>query len=228
MASKFKPYAAQRTASVALPHCIVAAETFEGVLIVYERPAMPELGRLGVGVSDLVIHNNNLPDTKHPALVVENTSLQDALTRIKRVMLAHGASAEAVRLIGELSPFSKKELDTMADKLKGKAPAAKEAKTKPVGGGGKAAAAKDAAPAKGKGNPAALAKAQEAAAGKRAELATKKIKVLNKKHGAREGTKRATQLDIVLGAKTVGDAIEAGAQMVDIRFAEAQGFISIG
>lgn len=98
-------------------------------------------------------------------------------------------------------------------------PATKEPKVKPVGGG-----LKD----KPKGNPAALAKAREARVSKTSELKLQKIKVLNKDHGARAGSNRAAMLDIVLKAKTVGEAIDNGASMVDVRFAEKSDFISIG
>ena len=95
----------------------------------------------------------------------------------------------------------------MASKLEKKA----EAKAAPAK---KAAAAKaDKAPAakkeaaKPKGNPEALKKAHEAAAGKRAEMDARKIKPLikPKDNPAREGTFRHTMLNDLLGAKTVGE-----------------------
>jgi hypothetical protein len=65
----------------------------------------------------------------------------------------------------------------------------------------------------------------------RARYAGKKIKVLNKQHGAREGTKRAQGLDIILGSKTTDDALpklaKIGADPSFIRFAVEQKFISL-
>ena len=59
----------------------------------------------------------------------------------------------------------------------------------------------------------------------------KKIKVLNKKHDAREGTKRAKALDILLSAKTTDEAIpklaKIGANNTFIAFAIAQKFIAL-
>lgn len=150
-------------------------------------------------------------------------------------MLNHGAEAEAVRLIGELSPFTKKELQTMADKLKSKGkPADAAAKGK---GKTAPAAAADAAPAtkaKGKGNPEALKKAQEASAGKRAEARAKKIKALKKPKDieAREGSFRAQMLTDLLGCngKTVGDFYEMNDKYDAgcLRFATEAGFVSVG
>lgn len=49
--------------------------------------------------------------------------------------------------------------------------------------------------------------------------------VVNRDHGARPGSKRAIQLDIVFKHKTAQSAKAAGAEAVDLSFAIAQGFI---
>lgn len=49
--------------------------------------------------------------------------------------------------------------------------------------------------------------------------------VLNRDHGARAGSKRAIQLDIVFKHTSTNSAKAAGAEAVDISFAEKQGFI---
>lgn len=194
---------------------LIAAQSFCGVRAVECRATMPSQ----LGVVDRFIPAWQLHAFRDPPEGAE-TSLQSALTGLKTDAVLHGASPEAVMLLGALSPFSEEELEVMADKLKTKTSAAK----KP------AAAAKTPAKApaaKGKGNPEALAKAREASDGKRAAVRAMKITVLNKDHGARAGSNRATRLDIVLKAKTVEAALENGADMVDVRFAEKQGFIKL-
>jgi hypothetical protein len=61
--------------------------------------------------------------------------------------------------------------------------------------------------------------------------AGKKIKVLNKEHGARQGTKRQIVMDIILKSKTTDEAIplivKAGANNSFIAFAVAQGFVEL-
>lgn len=228
---KFKPYAARVTYGSVFPHCIVAAEAFEGYMVVYERPAMPEIGPLGLGVSALWWHKDRVSTPKGAIIRDENTTLQVGIARIKKAMLTHGAVAEAVTLIGAISPFTDKELKTMAEKLKGKAAPAKTDKAPAKGKG-----ADKAAPAtKGKGNPEALAKARAASEGKRAEMRLKKIKALKKPKEieAREGTFRHRMLTDLLASKTVGDFYDAakGDDKYDagcLRFAEGAGYVTVG
>lgn len=224
---KFKPYPGIRRDGL-FNRCIVIAATFRGALVIYERPAMPELGRLGTGVCCMDWHEDHLPGGVYPNITLdEKTTLQSSIARIKEVMLKHGAQAEAVRLIGELSPFTDKELNIMAEKLKGKTPAAKVEKAPK--------ADKAAAPAKAKGNPEALAKARAASDGKRAEARLQKIKPLKKAKEieAREGTFRHRMLSDLLAAKTVGDFYESakGDDKYDagcLRFAEGAGYVTVG
>lgn len=220
---KFKPYPATRMSAMLLKQCIVVAPTFEGALVVYERPAMQELGRLGVGVNVLVWHNQNLPGGAWPDIAVDNNiTLQAAISRIKGVMLTHGACAEAVRLIGELSPFTEKELKIMADKLASKGAAkAAPAKKAPAGKGG------------GKGNPEALEKARAAQGAKKAEQMADKRKITLTDKGKEKLKKGGdssaiTNLTAMRDAKTVGAAITGGLSMGDIKYAEGSGTISLG
>lgn len=218
--SKFKPYAALLTAGKFVPNCIVAAETFMGVRVVYERPAMPELGSLGLGVLVAEWHERYLPENNtFPAFSRdENTSLQSGILRIKRSMLDHGATAEAVRLIGELSPFTAKELNSMAEKLKGKAAAPKADK---------------AAPAKGKGNTEALAKAREARTAEGAK--DKKYKVLTKLKDIKLRENSWTEaMTTAIVNNTSTDAAKAeiaehkefGDRRLDFKWAADKGYIS--
>lgn len=192
---------------------LVVGRTFDGVRAIGRQV---HFDGVTPGVVHRTIHDEHLRHYPKD----ENTSLQSFFTGLKEEMLTHGATALAVQWVMEMepAPFSEKELNIMSEKLKGKAkPAAKTTK---------AAAPKADKPAR-KGNPEALAKAREAKSAGREANRSKKIKVLNKNHGARAGTNRANMLDIVIKAKTVGDAIDGGATMVDVRFAEKQGFIEL-
>jgi hypothetical protein len=171
---------------------LVLGRTFQGVFGVALNPAY--VPGVQVGVTDCVVldwHLRNYPR------IEEETSLHSLISSIKESMLAHGATSLAVQWIGEWSPFTEEELSIMATKLKTKgaeAAPAKEAKT----------------PAKGKGNPEALAKAREARSADSAESDKRKIKIVNKENPFREGSNRAASFDALKGAKTVADYKEAG------------------
>lgn len=164
-----------------------------------------------MGVTHAVIPARSLRN--YSVVDDENTSLQSILKGLKEEMLAHGATPLAVQWIGELSPFSEQEFTIMADKL-----------TKPV----KAAKAAPADKPKSKGNPEALAKANAARAEANAGPDKRKITVLKKPHGAREGTTRATLLDTIYKSKTVQDAVDAGVKKSDVAWAARAEYISIG
>lgn len=95
----------------------------------------------------------------------------------------------------------------------------------PAAKGKKAATAKPA-----KAAAAAASKAEKKADG-RTSYAGKKIVVLNKEHGAREGTKRAIGMDIIIGSKNTDDALpklaKAGCDASFIRFAVDQKFVKL-
>lgn len=128
--------------------------------------------------------------------------------QFKERALRHGATPEAVRLLGLLCPFSKEELNTMAEKKlapkKGDAEGLKSAAKKAPVGGGKA----EKAPAR-KGNPEALAKAREASSAKQDAFKAEKLTVLvkAKDSGLRGG--RLAKLEFVEKAKPkkVGDVL---------------------
>lgn len=206
----FTPYEVRDPASVIGGRLLIVGTTFCGVRAVgYNRAYMP--GSM-LGVTERVIPDEQT--AQYHEIHDENSSLQSIFSRIKEQMLTHGASRLAVQWVHDLEPFDEKELKIMAEKLKSK-------KTKPVGGGGKLAEGK----AK-KGNPEALAKARAA----RAENAgpdTRKIKVLKKPHGAREGTKRAELLDTIYSSKTVEEAVNAGVSKSDVSWAAREEYISL-
>jgi len=229
----FEPFAARVRHQTPFPRVIVAAEGFEGFMVVYERPAMPELMELGLGVTVLWWHKDRINTPLGYASRDENTTLQDALVRIKKSMLSYGATAEAVMLIGAISPFTTEELNIMAEKLARKTLPA-DPKVKPVGGGGAVVAkASRAAAAKEGLEP----KPKEAGENKRAAARLVKIKALKKikEIVAREGTFRLEMLTAVLTAKTVGEFYEMspmeGKSKFDascLRFAEEHGYVSLG
>lgn len=155
-----------------------------------------------LGVRDRVIPNHLMK-----RYTLEEIPLQSALEELKVQMLAEGATPEAVRLVGEHIPLSEKELSIMAAKLTKKTTAPKATK----------------AP-----------KAEKAAKAPKAEKApkeadTRKIKVLKKDHGARDGSKTAERYDAIIASKTVDEALSNDLiKMADINYAVKQGIVSLG
>lgn len=150
---------------------------------------------VSVKVIDRVIQDWQL---RNYPRVGEERSLQDIISGIKKSMLDHGASSLAVEWIGALSPFTQKELNTMAEKLK----------TKNTG-------VTDSAPAKAVKAPkvAKPAKApKETGERTRAPAVedTRKIKLVSKKNPYREGSNRAAAFNALKNAKTVADYKAAG------------------
>lgn len=81
--------------------------------------------------------------------------------------------------------------------------------------------------AKADGKKSGLAKAQEANAGQRAELHAKKIHMLTKENPKREGTEAHKRFELYKNGMTVGEAIEAGITMSDIRYNEEHGHLEL-
>lgn len=207
-----QPYFVQDPTSVVggpTGRLLVTAPSFRAVRVVQRR--------LVVGtryaVIDRVIMEADLSNFNK--IPLENSSLQSALLELKQFMLNHGASPEAVQLFHGVMPFTTKELNIMATKL-----ARKPAATKTTAAAKKAPARK--APAKAKATP-AKAKATPAEAFED----TRKIKVLKKEHGAREGTKRAAMLDSIYASKTAQEALDAGVAKGEIAWAAREEYISL-
>lgn len=187
---------------------LVLGPTFCGVRAIARVPYMPGLQH---GVRYRVIPEWMI---RHFALTVpEEASLQSIYEGIKSEMLSHGADPLAVQWLGELSPFTEKEMRIMADKLKTKGAAAPKKEAAKKEGGGR------------KGNPEALAKARAA----RAEAGpdTRKITVLKKENPYREGSNRAASFAALKGAKTVEDYKNAGGAVKYISRWESEGIISL-
>ena len=202
--------------------------TFEGFRAVGRQ--VHETGSM-MGVTHAVIPARNLHN--YSIIDDENSPLQVVISGLKGEMLEHGATPLAVQWIGELSPFTEQEYNTMADKL-----------TKPVGKGGALKAEKpakddaaDATPKAAKpkkaGNPAALEKAREKATAARGERDKLKITVNTDKKANpyREGSKAHATFELFKQHKTVGDVRAAATDAHDlgyINYASRDGHISLG
>jgi hypothetical protein len=151
------------------------------------------------------------------------TSLSESVASLKRQGLKFGATLEAIQLLGTLTSLTTTEEAMMADakKLARKEELKAAAKEAPVKGN-KAAATGDAP--KKKGNPEALAAARAA---KDSGPDNRKITVLKKDHGARDGTKRADLLNKIFKNKTVQAAVDAGVKKSDVSWAAREGYISL-
>lgn len=195
------PYLVRDPNQIAGGLWLVCERTFCGVIAVARCVYMP-------GV-DLAVRKRIIMDWELPRFTPvpwsEETTLQSFLLGIKRDAVEHGAQAEAVQLLGSLSPFEEKEMIIMAEKLTKKAAP-------------KAAPKKEAAPKKA---PAPKKEAADTGPDKR------KIAVLKKPHGAREGTKRADLLDAIYKSKTVQDALDAGVSKNDVAWAARAEYIAI-
>lgn len=192
----FDPYLVRDPYSMAKVRWLVLGRTHWGVYAVGKVVYMPGTQ---VGVVDRVIQDWHL---KNYPRCEEESSCASLIQDIKSEMLTHGATSMAVQWVSEYSPFSEKELNAMAEKLKTKAAKSGGKGPRPVGTPTKAAA-------KNKGNPEALAKAREAGAAKRTESHARKLKILvkAKDSGLRGG--RLAKLKALEDAKpkTVGEAL---------------------
>lgn len=150
--------------------------------------------------------------------------------------LTHGATPEAIRLLGLICPLTKQEEAMMAEKLKTKGSvkaADKEglkaaAKDAPVGKKPKVAPAEAKAEApKKRGNAEALAKAREARKEAGSGPDKRKITVLKKDHGARAGTDRQKTLDLLFKHKTAQSALDAGVTKQWLAWADREGYVEL-
>jgi hypothetical protein len=190
---------------------LLAAPTFMGFMLVETVLVVRDVN---LGVQARAIHQDRIgPDKQfRPVTPDQKYNLQSILNRFREEAVSNGATPEAVTLLDPILRFDDKEKAIMAEKLT-KKPAAK--------------AAPKAAAAKPKGNPEALAKAREAKAAASAGPDKRKISVVKKPHGAREGTTRATLLDTIYKSKTVQDAVDAGIKKSDVAWAARGGYIAL-
>ena len=148
------------------------------------------------------------------------------LAWLREQALRGGATPDAIRLLGAIKPFSKKEVADMAEKLKSKS-AAKADKDGLKSAAKKAPVAKKSGGGK-RGNPEALAKARAA---RSSGPDTRKITTLKKAKdiGAREGSYRHTMLTDLLSSKTVQEFRDKNSKYSagDLRYAESAGYIKL-
>lgn len=204
---------------------IAIAESFEAVRVVH-RTIYPEPRVVDHTILRMHISKDRETSTKDRTIYyvppASETPLPTHLAYLRRHALEAGATPEAVRLLGSLEPWTKKEEAIMAEKLKSKGTAAKPDKDGLKAGAKKAPAGG----AKKRGNPEALAKARAARSN---EPDNRKIKVLIKKPEAREGSYRARMLAALVSSKTVAEfrakdkAFTAG----DLGYAVKAGIVSV-
>ena len=211
-APTFDPVVVRDPYSMVGARWLIVGETFQGVKAVGYQPAhAPPM----LGTVDRVIQAQHLPNYSEAP---ENSSLQSFVESLKALMVAHGASPLAVEWIGDISPFSEKELNIMADKLKTKT----EKAAKP--------AAKSPAPRKG--NPQALEMARAARASAAKENRKYKTLVKLSDIKLREGSWTATMVTVIMTNKTTDDAKaelakdkQFGDRRLDFGWAEGKGYI---
>lgn len=191
---------------------LVVAPTFEGWRLVEQTLTAPGWGQPAFRVRD--VHKDRVGPGRQFAPPAEGSkySLQSVLNEFKEKIVELGGTPEAIRLLDQFIGFDTKEKKIMAEKLNKKAPPKK-------------ADAKGAS--KSKGNVDALRKAREARAAN-AGPDNRKISIIKKPHGAREGTARAGILDSIYKAKTVQQAVDSGVKKNDVTWAAREGYISIG
>lgn len=235
--TKFQPYVVQHRDMLTM-HYVVAQETFCGHVAVFRPLVMPGLG---FGIETRLVMDGD------KRFAPSNKPLQPALAELKQSLLVHGGAPEAVRLLNELVPLTKKELLMAKEKLAGKAAASKTpapvkaaAGPKPAKAAPKAApAAKEPAvkePAAKKALPPALQKAADAKKAAGAANDGKKLMVTTDKKANpyRDGTKAHATFEHfkVFHGKTVGEmkaASDGDAHDLGyLRYAARDGHIKVG
>lgn len=231
--TKFQPYVVQHRDMLTM-HYVVAQETFCGHVAIFRPIVMPGLG---YGIETRLVMEGD------KRFAPSNKPLQSALAELKQSLLVHGGAPEAVRLLNELVPLTKKELLMAKAKLAGKAAASKtpapvkaaDDATKAAKAAPKAApAAKE--PAAKKTLPPALQKAADAKKAAGAANDGKKLSITTEKKANpyRDGTKAHATFEHfkVFHGKTVGEmkaASDGDAHDLGyLRYAARDGHIKVG
>jgi hypothetical protein len=221
-----------RTGCLTYP-IIAIEETFHAVrvvhMIIYPERKVGDHSILRANIA-ADRESSNTQDTVYYVPSASENPIQTHLAALRRNALEYGATPEAIRLLGSLEPWTKKEEATLSEKLKAKGKASpnkdalKEAATStPV-------AKKNTASAepKKRGNPDALRKAREARA---SGPDTRKIKALIKPKdiAARAGTYRHTMISDLLAAKTVQEFRDKNPKYSagDLRYAIGANIVSV-
>lgn len=209
---EFQPYVVADPASALggsrFARLLVVSRTFCGVRAVGRVMNVESQ----LGVVDRVLSDWQLPLYRRLPETEERT-LQSIVDDLKNDALLHGATPEAVVLLGNVSPFSEKELNVMAEKLKKKTATKKAPKAE------------------------TKAKAPKANAGEKATRAPRttldeKAKIsLTEKGEARlakgSASGAAANLAVMKKAKTVGKALAEGLKTADITYAVKTGTVEL-
>jgi hypothetical protein len=222
-----------RTGTIKSP-LLVVGDSFESYRVVYQDRELFKNKVCDGTVLYAHIAENHEASHKANTIYYKQASAPELLASlfnsIRATAVEEAATPEAIRLLGELSPWSEKEKKIMAEKLKAKASAAKPDKAGLKSAAKSAPVAKNAtadAPKK-RGNADALAKARAARA---SGPDTRRITSLKKAKdiAARAGSYRHGMLTDLLASKTVQEfrdknkSYSAG----DLRYAQEAGYISL-
>jgi hypothetical protein len=222
-----------RTGCLTYP-IIAIEETFHAVrvvhMVVHPERKVCDHSILRVNIAP-DMESSNRTDTVYYVPPVSENPLQTHLTALRRNALEYGATPEAIRLLGSVEPWTKKEEATLAEKLKAKGKATpnkdalkEAATTTPVAKKNTAAAEP-----KKRGNPEALRKAREA---RSSGPDTRKIKALikSKDIAARAGTFRHQMITDALASKTVAEFREKNPKYDAgcVRFLTENNIVSLG
>lgn len=220
----FQPFVFTKAYSFGLPEpCVAVLEVHDGYFALEFRMGEQQVVSYAVKKYEFEARVTQFKRTQD--------NVEEVLALLKKKALTHGATLEAIQLFGALRPLTKEEEASMATNKLQKADTAAlkgAAKEAPVGGKVKAAPKAEVAKSGGKGNPEALAKARAARSEANAGPDKRKITVLKKPHGARDGSTRAEILDKIYKAKTVQDAVDAGVKKNDVAWAARAEYISVG
>ena len=182
-----------------------------------------------IGMDNQTAHSRDLRPVPNGSVLEAARQLAKPLSRTVEVSPRAAAILQQIMQDKEILAMARV---AVASKATAAAPAAAAPAARPVlvnKGATKAAAPAKAATTTTK--KATAAKANGAAGVARPRYAGHKIKVLNKEHGAREGTKRQQGMDIILKSKTTDEALpklEAiGADPSFIRFAIEHGLVEL-
>lgn len=208
---------------------IVVEETFHAVRVVH-RVVYPEQRVVDFTILREYISVDRETSYKESTIYYvshapKHPVLKTHIDNLRRLALEVGATPEAVRLLGSLEPWSKKEETIMAEKLKAKAKPVKAstdelkaaAKSTPVAKGAKAR----------KGNADALAKARAARAERGPDNRKIKANIKAKDIAARAGSYRHTMLTNLINAKTVQEFRDKGHSAGDLAYATKAGIVSV-
>lgn len=214
----FNPY---RQGAGPSPTFVVALQVGDGYFCV----------EFQLGISQVIVFSAKVSDFPGRYQKLD-APLGEHVRTLTKLAKEHGATLEAIQLLGVLTPLTKEDENTMATTKLSRKDGDKEglkaaAKTAPVGG--KAAAAPK-APTIRKGNADALKKARES----KGPAPDRAYKVLKKENAGREGSWTQFMIETIQAHTSTDDAKAAcakskefGDKKLDFGWAEKQGYIKL-